>query len=197
MKKTLILDLGNVILKVKKQVVIEKFAKILKVSVNQIEKQIDWNLEEIYESGNISTDDYINQINPNEKIFTYDNLIEIWKDGFEEIWTTVDLLPRLAKTTNLFMLSNTNDIHFTAIENRFKISCYFQKLVLSYQLGCRKPDHEIYHKALKIAETTPDNAYFVDDLTKNIKSAKEVGITAHQYTNHEAFYNFLQIHSLI
>ena len=153
--------------------------------------------QKLYESGKISTEDYISQINSGEIIFNYEILCDLWKDGFEAINTTIDLLPKLAESTNLFMLSNTNDIHFTSIEKKFKISHYFQKLVLSYQVGCRKPEPDIYIKALQIVGATTENAYFVDDLAKNVHAARNAGITAHQYTNYESFYNFLQINSLI
>ncbi|MBN2279428.1 MAG: HAD family phosphatase [Candidatus Marinimicrobia bacterium] len=197
MKKTLFLDLGNVILRVQKQVVLHKISEYLNVPADQVEKEIDWDLEMLYEAGKISTAEYIHQINARHEKFTFEILCGIWGHGFSPITETIKLLPKLAETTHLFMLSNTNDIHFTAIEKKYPLSHYFQGLVLSYQLGCRKPEPEIYFKALKIADTPATNAYFVDDLTENITAAQNLGITCHQYQNHEDFYQFLHENSLI
>lgn len=200
MKKTVFLDLGNVILRVKKDIAFEKIAELCNRNITDIEKAIDWNLEQIYETGQISTDDYItelNKFNPDTQVFTFENLCAIWEQGFEKIESTINILPELSKKTNLFLLSNTNKIHFSAIEKRFKISKYFKDLFLSYQLKCRKPGSEIYLKALTLSAATAENTYFFDDLIENVAAAKNIGIDAQQYTDEKSFHQFLTKHSLI
>ena len=200
MKKNLFLDLGNVILKVQKDIAIEKIAKLCKCESDEIAQSIDWGLEEKYESGQISTEEYLNRINeihPSAEVFTFENLCSVWEHGFSAIESTIGLLSELSKKVNLYMLSNTNEIHFTAIEQRFHIAKYFQKLFLSYEMNTRKPNLDIYQKALKMSSSKAVDSFFVDDLPENVLAAQKVGITTHQYKNHQDFYNFLSINSLI
>ena len=200
MKKNLFLDLGNVILTVNKDIAIQNIAKLCNCDSDEISRSIDWDLERLYESGQISTEDYIqrlNKIRPWSQVFTFESLCSVWADGFERIKTTVDLLPELSKKVNLFMLSNTNAIHFTAIERKFDIAKYFKKLFLSYEMNTRKPSKDIYLKALEISKSEANESYFVDDLIENVLAAEKTGITAHQYKNHQDFQLFLSTNSLI
>lgn len=200
MKKNLFLDLGNVIVTVKSDIAIKEIAKLCNAEPEDIHRSIDWTLEKNYESGQISTEEYlqrINEIHPGTNKIEFKDFCGAWAHGFEAIATTIDLLPKLAEKTNLFMLSNTNEIHFTAIENRFDIAKYFQKTFLSYELGTRKPNDDIYLKALEFSKSEAEDSYFVDDLEENILAASKLGITTHQYQNHQNFYKFLSENSLI
>jgi putative hydrolase of the HAD superfamily len=53
----------------------------------------------------------------------------------------------------------------------------FDVVVLSQELGIRKPDPRIYEEALKRLELPAERCVFVDDLGGNLKVAKELGMT--------------------
>jgi epoxide hydrolase-like predicted phosphatase len=53
----------------------------------------------------------------------------------------------------------------------------FDAIVLSQQLGFRKPDPRIYQFALERVELAPDRCVFVDDLGGNLKPARQLGMT--------------------
>jgi epoxide hydrolase-like predicted phosphatase len=53
----------------------------------------------------------------------------------------------------------------------------FDVVVLSSDLGVRKPDPEIYAVALERLGVTPDRCVFVDDLGGNLKPARALGMT--------------------
>jgi putative hydrolase of the HAD superfamily len=53
----------------------------------------------------------------------------------------------------------------------------FDVVVLSGDLGVRKPDPEIYAVAVERLGVTPDRCVFVDDLGGNLKPAKALGMT--------------------
>ena len=62
--------------------------------------------------------------------------------------------------------------------------------LLSYEVGARKPDHEIYRAALSVAERAvpgirPQEILFIDDLEKNVVGAREFGFDAIQYVSDE------------
>ncbi len=197
MKKHLFLDLGNVLLTVKKDAALAKIASILNRQKDEVEKAIDWKLEKAYETGRISTDQYIQHLNKETQVFDFENLCAVWKHGFSPITSTIELLPELSQKNHLYLLSNTNKIHFTAIQETFDIFKDFEHLFLSYEMGYRKPDPEIYKKALNTVDISPEQAYFVDDLQENIDTAAGLGITTHQYKNARSFQQFLNSHTLI
>lgn len=49
-------------------------------------------------------------------------------------------------------------------------------MVISAELGCTKPDPRMYHRALELADCSPDEAIFVDDWPGCVAGAEEVGI---------------------
>jgi epoxide hydrolase-like predicted phosphatase len=53
----------------------------------------------------------------------------------------------------------------------------FDVVVLSGELGIRKPDPEIYAVAVERLEVAADRCVFVDDLGGNLKPAKALGMT--------------------
>jgi putative hydrolase of the HAD superfamily len=62
-------------------------------------------------------------------------------------------------------------------ESDYDMADAFDAMVLSQELGCRKPDPRIYQEALKRVELPPERCVFVDDLGGNLKVAKQLGMT--------------------
>ena len=200
MKKTVFLDLGNVLVQVKKEIAFREIGRLVKSDTEKIKEQIDWALEQNYETGKITTSQYIQALNKkygDTQIFNFENLCDIWAKGFEAIDSAIKLLPQLQKKVNLYLLSNTNKIHFTAIEQKFQISKYFCGKILSYEVGLCKPNLSIYRKALEIAGTEGENSYFIDDLEENLGAAQKLGIHCHQYKQSNSFRNFVSKYSLL
>jgi putative hydrolase of the HAD superfamily len=52
----------------------------------------------------------------------------------------------------------------------------FDHIVLSAELGARKPSGAIYRHALGLAGTAPEDAVFVDDLEQNVVAARRAGL---------------------
>lgn len=53
----------------------------------------------------------------------------------------------------------------------------FDALVLSYEVGCKKPGSRIYQKALAAAQCPPEECIFIDDREDFLAPARELGIT--------------------
>jgi putative hydrolase of the HAD superfamily len=95
----------------------------------------------------------------------------------------LQLLQKLKTTHRTFLLSNTNEIHI----NRFNIylkeyfnipnlSKYFEKMYLSYEVGMRKPDLEIFYKILNDNNLRSEETIFIDDSEQHLDAAKKIGI---------------------
>lgn len=93
-------------------------------------------------------------------------------------------LEELAKSNryNIFLLSNTNEIHINyVIETytpekfaRFK-NC-FKTFYLSYEMGKRKPNADIFEQVLQEQNLIPDETLFIDDTAEHIATAASLGI---------------------
>ena len=57
----------------------------------------------------------------------------------------------------------------------------FDDVVISAEVGCHKPDREIFDLALSRLGTEPNATLFVDDLSHNVAAARELGIRAHRF----------------
>lgn len=53
----------------------------------------------------------------------------------------------------------------------------FDALVLSYEIGCKKPDLRIYQKALEAAQCSPEECIFIDDREDFLAPAHALGVT--------------------
>ena len=93
-----------------------------------------------------------------------------------------ELLLELKKNYRLFLLSNTNVIHWEHIAKHqfdykeYTINDFFEKCYLSYELKMLKPNHEIYQYILDDVDIRAEETLFVDDASVNCIAAEELGI---------------------
>jgi len=59
----------------------------------------------------------------------------------------------------------------------------FETLVLSCEVGCRKPEPKIYKVVLKRLKLPAKECLFVDDVSANIKAAKRLGMRGIHFKN--------------
>ena len=84
------------------------------------------------------------------------------------------------------ILSNTISLHadFNRAKGMFE---GFDAIVLSHEVGMRKPSPEIFAYTLKQLNTIPEEAVFVDDMEKNVRAAQDFGLHAFVFKNAEEF----------
>lgn len=92
------------------------------------------------------------------------------------------------------ILSNTIEPHARALRY---VGMYdgFDHVVLSYEVGMRKPDSEIYHYTLKLLDVEPHEAIFIDDDPVNIDAAEAAGVHGIVYTSERDALD--TVHSLV
>ena len=74
------------------------------------------------------------------------------------------------------MLSNYSEILREKITTTWKIGDAFEHLIISSEVGHKKPDPEIYQIALQTIGCQPGEAVFIDDFIENIEAARQLGI---------------------
>lgn len=98
----------------------------------------------------------------------------------------IELLESLGKKYRIFLLSNTNAIHYDSfaayMRNKFKRDIFkdvFEKAYLSFEIGMRKPDKEIFEYVVKQNGLNKEETLFIDDSIQHIHGARAAGLHAH------------------
>lgn len=91
-------------------------------------------------------------------------------------------LKEIKKRYNIYLLSNTNEIHYNSFTKTFEeqiggdFNALFIKTYYSHKLGLRKPSKEIFEMILKNESLQPVETVFIDDSSANIEAAKFFGL---------------------
>ena len=185
MIKTIFCDLGNVIINVHNDIKIRNIKKFSSKSEKFIEEfLINSKARKDFDRGKISAIQFYKNLKDNLKLrLDFKQFKKIWCSYFSRRGDMENLLKKLKKNYKLILLSNTDEIHFSHIKGKYKILDIFDKFVLSYEVGCTKPNPLIYLHAIKEAKTLPNEILYIDDVYQFVMAAKLFGIKSIQYKN--------------
>ncbi len=94
------------------------------------------------------------------------------------------LIEQLRSSYQVFLLSNTNAIHFEhynqlLVQRTGKgLRDYFHRAYFSFEMGLRKPQAEIFRRVIGDNGLTPAQTLFVDDTLEHVRAAQSLGINA-------------------
>ena len=144
-------------------------------------------LAEQYERGAVATEYFRAAVKQAAGIKCADcDFDEAYADIFWHNDALCGWLPELAQRYTLLLLSNTNDLHARKFRDQFAGPLgVFKHIILSHEVGLRKPDLEVYAHATKAAGCTPREVVFVDDLPANIAGARAAGWNGIVFTSVE------------
>ena len=183
--RNIIFDLGGVILNINPQLTVEAFRNLgwkdfFEEKNQTLNKDLFYNLE----MGQLSPEAFRENVRINTA--HYISNIEIdtaWSAMLLDIPAErVRYLEDLRKDYNLFLLSNTNEIHrmifHKNFEDKYGYSLFglFERNFYSHEMGLRKPNPLIFVKALKDAGLLPDETLFIDDMKENTDAALTTGM---------------------
>ncbi|CAL2077940.1 HAD family phosphatase [Tenacibaculum sp. 190524A02b] len=180
MIKNIIFDFGDVFINLDKQATYKELEKLGVTEVSDEMMQVYYK----YEMGLLSTDEFVT--------FFHDKF-NLDKQSLVNAWNAIlldfplhrlEFLKELAenKQYRLFLLSNTNDLHITWIQNDWGQKLYnefkncFEKFYLSHEIHLRKPNQDIYEFVLEENELKAEETFFIDDTEENTLAAKDLGI---------------------
>jgi putative hydrolase of the HAD superfamily len=106
----------------------------------------------------------------------YAEFFPMYGDIFTEIPATCALLERLQRRYPLYLLSDTNEIHFGYVLQTVGVLRHIREFVVSYQLGLLKPDPRIYREVLHRSGLPAAACVFIDDRPGNVEGAVRVGM---------------------
>jgi epoxide hydrolase-like predicted phosphatase len=186
MIKTVLFDLGNVLMPFDLMRLAGRLAQFSPYSKEEILNRIAYNqVAEEFESGKMTPHDYFNFVTKacEFKDLSYDKFIAIFNDIFDEDQAVYGLVKRLKSKYQLGLISNTNPIHVSHLRTSYPNLNHFEHLWFSNEAGVRKPDPSIYQMALQKFNTAPEEAVFIDDFEINITGARALGMKAVHFKN--------------
>ena len=188
MFRAIFFDLGNVILPFDARTLVRALKPYSQLSEKEILERL-WHPEAAasFETGKITPEQFFEVVRRECALeMGYEQFMLAFNEIFREDADVVGLLPKLKKKRYpLGLISNTNITHMTYIKSRFSCLSHMDEMILSHEVGLRKPDPAIYWHALKKFGIKPQEALFIDDMPENVKSAHDIGITAIQFTSAE------------
>lgn len=142
-----------------------------------------------YECGGLTTAQFRDEIRKWASCRLSDEEIDrIWNSMLKDIPSyKLELLWNLRKKYDLFLLSNTNELHWQVCAGKFaykgmQVQDYFTRIFLSFQMHLAKPDAEIFRVVCREAGIKAEESLFVDDSMENCRAAVSLGIHALHYT---------------
>lgn len=182
MQKIYVFDLGGVLMQHNRPGCQERLTELLGAEgLTHVLGQLDngegaeGSLMERYELGLCSTDEFLSALMTCAKPgTTRAELIEAWNlihAGIPEYYLTV-LRMLKAQGHRLFMLSNNNELRWQDVADKYDLSM-FEKVFLSHELHCIKPDRHFYEVVDEYANHAP--IIFIDDLEANRLEAEKLG----------------------
>lgn len=92
------------------------------------------------------------------------------------------------KGLKIAIISNTNVPH-AEVMRASHLFDEFETVILSNEVGFRKPEKGIYELAIEKLAVAPDEAFFVDDLPENVEGARKAGMHGILFINEEQLVN--------
>lgn len=188
MIKNLILDFGGVLLKIDYDAPVREFKKLGIDQFQQLFAQASQStLMDDFEKGNLSPDIFREEIRKiSKKNLSNQEIDFAWNSVLSYFPSEkMKLLDELKRKFDLYLLSNTNEIHIQEFEKSMNeefgmnhFHSHFTKIYFSSRMGMRKPDKEIFDYILKENRLKPQETVFIDDSIQHVLGAEKAGIKA-------------------
>lgn len=196
MIKNFIFDLGNVVLKLKWDIVINKFTQDdeeRKLLHETIFGSTEW---EKLDEGTISVNEAINVMQsklPNHLHPVCNKIMDTWTEGLIINNEMLDFIEKLRKSGyKTYVLSNA-PLTIPPFLTKNDLNKYFDGKVISAEIKLVKPHKEIYEYILKEFSLNPSESFFIDDRKENIEAAQKLNINGYifDYNNFNGLLNEL------
>lgn len=199
--KTLIFDLGGVIINLDPHASLRAFEALVDIASENMPKDLEHEIFLQYEKGVIDDAAFrkaVGKIYKFEAHVTHEHTDGAWNKMLLDIpMDRVDLLRKLRKKYPLYLLSNTNYIHIEKVNEILetqtgvkKLNDLFDKVYYSFEMNMRKPDLEIFEFVLEENNLDPEETLFIDDNIYNIQGAAKLKIQTLHVKDHNTLFDY-------
>lgn len=190
--KAIVFDLGNVLLPFDYRKIIDKLEQV----ESGLGKKFvgfyksNYEIHRKFERGEFSDDEFTRiMLDVLDHKVTEEKFYEIYSKIFTVNEVLVAALPSLKKNYRLVLMSNTNAIHQKYGWGNYEFLKYFNKLVLSHEVGAVKPEKKIYAAVEAFTQKQPEEHFYADDVLEYVSAAKELGWDASQFVGNAKLFD--------
>lgn len=187
--KNVIIDLGVVLVDLTPQVCFDAFRKLgVQQDMSQFATPTHGKgIFSLFEDGTLSLPEFRHELRKLTGLpLTNASIDQAWNSFLGIIPAyKLDFLLILKKQYRLFLLSNTNELHWHKVcKNDFsyhnhEVSDFFEKVYLSYEMHQLKPDIAIFKSLLEDAQIKATETFLIDDAVPNCCAAETLGISTY------------------
>ncbi len=199
--KNILFDFGGVLFNIDFQLTIQAFKDLGFGDFDNMFSQYKINnFFADFEKGLITDEDFY-------AILIKESTVPVNKEDIKKAWNKMLLsyrmesmgyLNRLQEKYKLYLLSNTNSIHYNDFiaslkntEGAKTLNSYFTKAWYSHEIGFRKPDFNCYEFILEDAGILASETLFIDDTISNLEAAEKLGFQTKLMLPEDRIENFL------
>ncbi len=193
--KNILFDLGGVLIDIDINKTVIKFSELLSFEISDYKELMNNPIFKNYEIGKISSSEFLKELHK-----LSDNKVS--KETFADAWNSmiinvpknrISLVEKLRESKNLYVLSNTNELHVNYFNKMIpgynSLNPLFDKVYYSHEIGFRKPKKEAFEFVIKDSRIEPKETLFLDDNEDNIITAKGLGFQTYLIKNDEDLSN--------
>jgi FMN phosphatase YigB (HAD superfamily) len=182
----IIFDLGGVILNLDYELTEKAFVEAGITNFRDLYSQLaQSSLFDEWETGKIHREEFITALQKISGIgLSEEQVLKAWNAMLLDFpLRRLQLLQQLRLHYDMVLLSNTNEVHETALNNILmrdhgipSVGVFFDKVYFSHRVGLRKPSREIFQMVLDETGFKPEHTLFIDDSPQHIETAGNMGI---------------------
>ncbi len=178
-KRALLIDLGNVLVRYDHAQTLRRIAaEVGEREPERLRPALFGPAEREFDLGNLTPSGFFRAVEKSASLPRIPDEIWIpaWRDIFEPIPESLDLLSLLRPEIRSVLVSNTNVLHWEGVLSVSDVERRVDALSLSFRVGAVKPASDLFLHALSQAESTPAEAVFADDRRAFVDAARELGM---------------------
>ena len=186
MQKTILWDIGGVILRTEDHQPRQKLAQSLGVSEHQLSNIFFGDDDQLrVQKGQITPQQHFqnvaNKLNIKENFI--DNLKQQFFAGDKIDQNILNWVQSNRHAYQMAILSNAMQTLREELEVKHQIAHIFDQIFISAEMGMVKPNPRIFQNIIEKLDQQPPNIYFIDDNYQNIKAASQIGIQTIHFKN--------------
>lgn len=194
-------DLGNVLVGFSHERMCRQMAQVCGVDQAVVRELLfDKGVQAEYESGRLNASGFVDRIRRELGVDVSEAaLLEASNDIFWLNSAVIPIVRRLNEAQiSTGILSNTCQGHWEFCCRQFpELKSLFRYTVLSFEVGCTKPDPAIYRRAIQAAGVPAEQILYLDDRSENVSGARDLGIQAVEFRTVADLQTALKEHEVI
>ncbi len=182
-------DLGNVLVAVDHFRFCRPVAALAGLTPAEVYAAVfESSLEPGYDTGRLSSAEFYQRLMGRFRLnLPYPQFCDLWNDIFTPLEDMDRTVARLAGRYPLYLLSNTNPLHFQYIKDHYPLLRHFRRFILSYEVASRKPEAGIFQALIRELGLPPARCLYLDDKLPFVAAARTHGLVAWHFTTPRDF----------